>query len=264
MDPASAHAAVIASPREDAPRERFADLVAASEPATAAFVRAQLAVAVKRRNAGRRDRAVEAEARRCLAPPEAQDARGAQAVRRLLGSTVPAGAPALGYGRGFAERAVVDAAWFAGHGPDLMALAPVLDVTLHNSACDAEELFDSPAWAHVRSLRFTGPRPTAQMVTALASSPYLGRLAMLDLSFAGLPTDTIHTIAASRALKGLRYLVAPGNLFPDVNRTVDEDEGGPYGERESRFAQELAGRYGSKAWFNGIPSDLEPDPESFP
>lgn len=263
MQLASAHAAVIAQPREDAPRARFADLVAASEPATATFVRAQLAVAAKRRAAGKRDRAIEAEALRCSAPPPEQEARGSGVVARLLGGTVPVGFQRMEWGRGFLERITVDAAWFAQRGPELMAAAPILDVTLHNTPCDPEELFDSPAWAQVRSLRFVGPPPGMAIVTALARSPYLGRLAMLDISYARLPEAAIHLIAESKGLAGLRYVVASGNGFADVNRSLDEEDGVVYGERNSQFAAELAARHGARPWFNGVPCEREPRPETF-
>lgn len=263
MQLASAHAAVIAQPRADAPRERFADLVASTEPATAAFVRAQLAVAAKRRAAGRRDRAVEALAIRCLAPPPEQDARGTGVVTRLLGSSVPASLQRMAWGRGFLERLTVDAAWFTQRGPELMALAPIVDVTVHLSPCDPEELFDSPAWTHVRSLRFVGPPLAMPVITALTRSPYLSRLAMLDLSYARLPEAAIHLVAEAGGLGGLKYLIAAGNGFPDVNRSVDEEDGVVYGEKASQFAAQLATRHGARLWFNGIPSELEPHPETF-
>ena len=263
MDLAAAHAAVIASPREDAPRARFADLVAASEPDTAAFVRAQLDVAARRQASVRRDRAIESAASRCLAAPPKQDARGAQAVARLLAGTVPERTQRIGYGRGFAERAVVDSAWFATNGPQLTALAPIIDITLHNSPCDPVEVFDSPAWVQVRSLRFVGPKLALPMLGALVRSPYLARLAVLDLSFAGLPEEAIHLVASSKALPGLRYVLAQENGFPDVNRGVDEQDGARYGEYDSVFAGELARKYGPLRWLNGIPPELEPAAESF-
>lgn len=71
---ASAQAAVTVQARADAPRARFAELVSATEPDTAQFVRAQLMVAARRRAAGKRDREVEVEAKRRLAPPPEQAA----------------------------------------------------------------------------------------------------------------------------------------------------------------------------------------------
>ena len=73
MDLASALTAVIGRPRDDAPRERFADLIAAPEPATAAFIRAQMDVARRRRQKPRPDRAVERSALGYAPPAEAFD-----------------------------------------------------------------------------------------------------------------------------------------------------------------------------------------------
>ena len=72
-----------------------------------------------------------------------------------------------------------------------MAAAPVLDVTLFTSAIDEVQLFDSPAWLQVRSLKFIGPSGRAPLIRALASSPHLSRLVELDISFNRLPRDVI-------------------------------------------------------------------------
>lgn len=258
----SAYAAVVAAPREDAPRARFADLAASPEPATAAFVRDQLATAVRRRSAGRRDREIERAARRVLAPPPVHEARFRRA-RALLAGTVPAWAEAWGYGRGFLERACVDAAWFAARGVELAAAAPIVDVVLTGLPHDATECFDSPAWAHARSLRFAGPPPTAAHVEALAASPYFGALRSLDLGGAGLPATAIYAVAASPTLRGLRYVRADGNAFPDVNPAQDEQDGQVYGARPSTFAAELRARYGPLSWLSGVPAEEEPPPETW-
>ncbi len=263
MDLAPAHAAVIARPRDDAPRARFADVVAQAEPETATFIRAQLDIASRRRQSGRRDRAIEMAAHRCAVAPASHDARGVHALRRLLHGSLPEWAQRIGYGRGFAERVVVDAAWFAAGGAELTALAPVLDVSVFNSPCDPVELFNAQAWSHVRSLRFLGPTLQLRSLHALVRSPFLSRLAVLDVSFAGLPEEAIHLIASSAALPGLRYVLAQHNAFPDINRSVDEQDGARYGERNSAFAEDLALRYGPLPWLNGIPSELEPESESF-
>lgn len=257
-----AYAAVVARPRDDAPRARFADLVAGTEPDTATFVRDQLALAQRRRAAGRADPAVERAARRLLAPPAAHDRRF-DAARRLLDGTVPAWAQAFGFGRGFLERATVSGAWFAARGLELTSLAPIVDVTLTAVPADATELFDSPAWSHVRSLRFKGPPVTLAQVEALAASPYLAQLRGLDLASMDLPEAAAHTLARAPTLSHLRYVRADGNRFPDVNPTLDEQDGQAYGERPSVFAAQLRARYGDRPWLAGVVLEREPHPEAW-
>ncbi len=255
----SAWRAVLASPRDDAPRARFADLVAASEPATATFVRGQLELARRRRQKARRDRQVERSA--LPSPPPQHEARFARALR-LLDGTVPAWTQRLGYGRGFLERATVSGTWFASRGSELLALAPIVDVTVFACPADATELFDSPAWAQVRSLRFVGAPLDTSQVDAICQSPYLGRLAVLDMSQMGLPLSALHAVIRAPLLARLRYLRADGNEFPDPNPTVDEQDGQSFGERPSAFAESLRQQFGARPWLEGIPQELEPHPEA--
>lgn len=262
MDLSLALAAVVARPRDDEPRLRFADLVAATEPATAAFVRAQVELARRRRLRPRRDRNVERGAVACGLPAPAHDARGLDRVATMLRGTVPDWAQRLAYGRGFVERATVSAPWFAERGTDLVALAPVIDLTVHDPPDDATELFDSPAWAQARSLRFSGRPPSPGTIRALVGSPYLSRLAVLDIAQAGLPGEAIELLAGAASLRGLRYLRAHGNEFPDPNPSLDEQDGQVFGERPSAFASQLRGRLGPLAWLDGIPQESEPHPEA--
>ncbi len=265
MDLASAMAAVIGRPRDDAPRERFADLIAAPEPATAAFIRAQVDVARRRRHKPRPDRAVERSARSCGLPSPAHEERGLARVAALLDGTVPAWAQGLRYGRGFVETATVDGRWFEGHGSDLMALAPIIDVTVHNPPSDAEALFDSPAWTQVRSLRFSGSPPTIGTLRALSASPYLGNLTVLCIDQAKLPEAAIHLVAAAAGLRSLAYVRADGNQFPDVNPSQDEQDGAVYGEVPSAFAATLALKHGDRRWLKGgLPPALDWHAEMFP
>lgn len=251
--------AVLAAPRDDAPRARFADLVASAEPDTASFVRTQLDLARRRRQKPRRDRQVERGA--VAAPPPRHEARFA-AARALLDGTVPGWTQRLGYGRGFLERVTVDGAWFASRGSELLARAPIVDVTVHACPADPTELFDSPAWAHVRSLRFVGASLHLSQVECLCQSPYLGRLAVLDLSQMGLPLSALHAVIRAPLLARLRYLRADGNEFPDPNPTIDEQDGQSFGERASAFAEALRQQFGDRPWLAGIPQEAEPHPEA--
>lgn len=263
MNIASAYDAVIARPRDDAPRSRFADLIAASEPETAAFILAQLDVASRRRRKPRPDRAVERSARSCGLPSPAHDQRGLARVAALLDGTVPAWAQGLKYGRGFVETATIDGRWFEQHGSDLMALAPIIDVTVHNPPADAEALFDSPAWAQVRSLRFSGTPVTMGTLRALVASPYLSKLTVLAIDQATLPEASLHLLAGASGLGGLAYVRADGNQFPDVNPSQDEQDGVVYGELPSAFAATLAAKVGPLRWLKGFPAELDWSAEMF-
>ncbi len=262
MDLSPALSAVTARPRDDEPRLAFANTVAASEPATAAFVRAQVELCKRRRQKPRRDRNVERGASACGLPSPAHDARGLDRVATMLRGTVPDWAQRLAYSRGFVERATVNAAWFAERGTDLVALAPVIDITVHDPPDDATELFDSPAWSQARSLRFSGRPPTLGTVRALVGSPYLSRLAVLDIAHAELSQEAIEWVAGASTLRGLRYLRAHGNHFPDPNPSLDEQDGQVFGERPSAFAAQLRARLGPLRWLDGIPQESEPHPEA--
>ncbi len=158
----------------------------------------------------------------------------------------------------------MDGRWFEGHGSDLMALAPIIDVTVHNPPADAEALFDSPAWAQVRSLCFSGSPPTIGALRALAASPYLGNLTVLCIDQARLSESAIHLVAAAVCLRNLAYVRADGNQFPDVNPSQDEQDGCVYGEVPSAFAATLLAKYGALRWLlQGFPPGIDWHAESF-
>lgn len=262
--PAAQLAAVCADPRADAPRERFADFIARSEPATAAFVRAQLDLARRRRAAKTRDPEIERAAWSCGSPGEAHVARAYTPVVRLLStSPTPAWAVPPAYGRGFVEACEVDGGWFALRGSELTALAPILDVCVHRLPRDATEFFDSPALINLRSIRFAGPPLAETQVQVLSASPYLARLCFLDLSRMELPRAALDALLCSNSLPSLRYLRTIGNRFPDINPTSDEEDGQVFGEIESNFAAELCAIHGPKPWLRGYSENRVPVSEAF-
>ena len=255
--------AVLADPRADAPRERFAVAIARSEPETASFVRAQLELARKRRACASRHPEVERAAWSCGVPDSRHTERGMSALLSLLAqSDRPKWAAAPGYGRGFVEACDVDGAWFSARGGELTHLAPILDLCVHRLPADAREFFDSPALIHLRSLRFEGPALTEAQVAALSESPYLGKLRVLDISHMQLQQSALEVLLQPSALPRLRYLRVVGNQFPDIN-PVAHQEGREFGVVPSAFAETLCEKHGVRAWLSGFCEDDAPLPEAF-
>lgn len=263
MDTLSArHADILARPREDAPREAFAAAVAATDAEAAAFIRAQLDVARRRRAAVRPDREVERAARRCLAPPARHEARWGAPIVAWLSQAPPPHAP-VGWGRGFVESATVEARWFLSFGAELRARAPVVDLVVRNLPRGADGFFESFALEGVRSMRFEGPPLTLSQLRSLAASPFLGRLAWLDLAYMQLPAGAPDVLFAP-GLAGLQYVRLDGNACPDVNPSVDEEGGATFGERPSAEAARLRAIHGDRPWLRGHPPEHQPLPGAFP
>jgi hypothetical protein len=146
-------------------------------------------------------------------------------------------------------------------GADLRTRAPVIDLVVRGLPAAAEAFFDRPALQGIRSLRFEGMPLSLLQVRALAASPFLRRLAWLDLAYMRLPPAAVEVLCAS-GLSALRYARLDGNAFPDVNPTLDEQDGVIYGVLPSNEAERVRRQHGDRAWLHGHPPERAPVPEA--
>lgn len=255
--------AVLNNPWPDAPRRAFAAFLAdparsgpEHDPARARFVTLglDLARALRERDSYSRCTSIEAE-QRAVAP---------LALRELWQASLMAAAGGAGgglkpaFGRGFPERITIDAATFLARAPDLYAAAPILDLVLADVTPVADELFESPFLARIRSLDFARAEMTAVNLKKLASSPFLGKLLWLNLYGQPCGMPGLEALARSRALPALSWVGGGGRDTPDVNPRAREDESGVIGHEANPIASTLAGRFGSRLWLERTWDSQEP------
>lgn len=240
--------AVLTSPSPDAPRRAFADAVAASDPARSKFtlLGLELARALRRRDSYSSWTSIEARAR-AVAPFALREAWLAPLVA-AAGKLGPTLKPT--FGRGFPEGVTLNAADFVHVAPALYAVAPILDLELSNVAGVADELFDSPFLARIRSINFVGADVTPAVVERIARSPFLGNLAWLNLYGQPCGLAGIEALAASTSLPSLSWVGGGGRGCPDVNPLPKEDESGAYGHEPNPLAVSLARRFGPRRWLS--------------
>lgn len=248
MTPTDALHAVLTSPSPDAPRRAFADAVAGADPARSKFtlLGLDLARALRRRDSYATWTSVEAQAR-AVAPFAVREAWLAPLVA-AAGSLGPTLKPT--FGRGFPEGVSVPAAELLHVAPALYATAPILDLQLSNVAAVADELFDSPFLARIRSINFLGSDVTLPVVERIARSPFLGNLLWLNLYGQPCGLAGIEALAESSALPSLAWVGGGGRACPDVNPLPKEDESGAYGHEPNPLAVSLARRFGPRKWLS--------------
>lgn len=254
--------AVLADPWSDRPRDYFADDVEPADPARAAFVRAQIAVAWARREAGVRRVAVERAALAASVPGVAHGNEWSGGIAPLCGWRGKGAAP-WRFRRGFVEEVRLPAALFLKVAAALYARAPVLDLVLTGVVDVLPALVRSPHLERLRSLDLSGNRLTDADVERLVSAR-LPRLRWLSLYHNRLTDAGVDRIAAARDhLPHLRFVRLDGNPCGDPNPVVDEEGGRAYGLVRSSVEAELRERHGALPWLGDNPSADPPDPETF-
>lgn len=256
-------AAVLADPWADGPREYFADAVEASDPARAAFVRAQLDVARARREAGVRRKSIESDALAAGLPGLANGARWSGGIAALLGYAGKGSAP-WRFRRGFVEETRLPAAHFLRIAPSLYARAPILDLVLTEVKPVAAQLFASPHLARIRSLDLSVCALGDAEVALLANSRHVTKLRWLSLYFNQVTDAGVETLAAARStLPALRFVRLDANRCTDPNPVPEEEDGRVYGLSRSAAESVLRSRHGAVPWLGDNPSGDAPDPETF-
>jgi uncharacterized protein (TIGR02996 family) len=243
--------AVLAAPDDDAPRLAYADALdaragAAAPDPRASFIRAQILLARQ----GFADLAAAAldedgEIARRIAWLQATDLeRDLGAAHAVAWASPIAGmVQSYAFDRGFIAEVTLSAADFLANADALFARAPIALVCLNGYGAVGKELFDSPKLARVRALSLVENGLTDDDVAHLAVSPYLPSLWWLDLGFNPVGLRGLGALAASRHVRGLRFVGLNGALadpretagyegytisdvdFPDEGRALEAAHG---------------------------------------
>jgi uncharacterized protein (TIGR02996 family) len=204
-------AAVVASPRDDAPRLAYADAIEATDKDRAELIRSQVALA--------RPRKLSAEERTRLR----------KRVRELItnrGKGWCDELPALegitwreDFTRGFVSFCqAADEATFRREADAIFAATPIEALYFPSGLDNAEvkRLARCPHLANLRTLRAWNGKITGTGVRALADSRYLRRLRSLDLTQNKIGSDGLIALAHSTALRSLTGLHLYGNQIDDA------------------------------------------------
>ena len=258
-----AFAAILASPWADAPRERFAECVAQSDPERAQFIRRQLAVAVQRRRAGVRKKPIESDAMLAGLPGLKHGVRWSGPVAPLLGFDGTNGAP-WRFRRGFVEQVTIATPHFLKIAGSLYGRAPILDLVLTDARPHIRALFSSPHLARIRSIDLSNNKLGDAEIEVLSKSAQLSRLRWLSLYFNAVSDRGVEYLAAAKErLPALRFVRLDSNPCGDPNPYFDEEDGRTYELVRSAVGDELVEKHGPLAWIGDNPSTFAPDPETF-
>lgn len=244
----SLYRAVLADPAADEPRRKYADAVAATDPARAKLIRLQLRVVQLRAHGG----AWQAPHLEAVDLLEANEQRWAKNVLPL--------ADGVRFFRGFVDQVTLPAAKFAANAAKLYDLAPIRHVDLKGMPHAGTGLFSNAALERIVSLGLCRSRVSTRQVEALVSSSHLGNLRWLDLSHNALPRETLEVLAGSPWIRNLDFVDVKGNRFDDPvdqvgvdwsSNRVESVTGTPLGA-------ELERAHGQIRWLHPDPAGIWP------
>lgn len=209
--------AVIADPDAHAPRQAFAAWGVQYGDLQAELTRLQLAEAHER-HAG-----TTADANRLYAD--------AQALIEQHGDTwahdVLAIASHPRFFRGFVESVVLDVPTFLSLATRLYAIAPIRAVVFVDAGPQIDALAASSHLARLVSIEFYNRSQTAALgdtgLRRLVQSPYLGKLALLQLAWNEITREGVEALAASKLLPHLRDVALGNNPVGKVTEQYAED-----------------------------------------
>jgi uncharacterized protein (TIGR02996 family) len=228
--------AVVSAPTSDAPREVYAEAIAASDPDRAEYIRLELQLARWRRTG----------------PISEERTHASVRAQILLGrhrpdweATVKPLVDGCGFLRGFVELVRMDAGRFLATAPVVYRAAPVLHLELSGVKPVAADLFASPYLARIESLGLLRNELGDHEVALLAGSPHLGRLAWLNLGLNEIGEAGLEALAASDHLPRLGYVSLMSNPVDDPTpRHADGYDA------TSPVALALQERYGRRDWLD--------------
>lgn len=254
--------AVLDRPDEDAPRFAYAGYCDAQGDPYGEFIRAQLARTQALRHGSDEDAS--------RAYDEAQKVRAQQKGTAAWSNGVEKLVKHLEFIRGFVDRVVIDARAYLEHTDELYRRAPIRQLVLTGVGDLAPTIAQDPRLSQIRWLSIDG-KPTIgdAGLAAIAASPHLRGLRVLEVSFQGLSMAGLEALCASKQLPSLVYTNVAGNGFEDPIEGYGTDwmtgRIVPDGVYLSPFGKELEKKYGELAWLHG-PSRLRhfpPAPAEF-
>jgi uncharacterized protein (TIGR02996 family) len=239
------HAAVIAVPRDDAPRLACADWYDANGSPRGEFIRAQLEVTNVRRRGGsmRAWSGAAAVARRWLDDfPLVLAAPLAPFVdAKLIRDPI--------HIRGWHESIEIDGAAFVEYADALCRAAPILHLRVTGGGEAVRALAVAPVLGRFVSLGLRHQQLTDDDVIALARSPYLESLGWLDLAGNQLGRPALDALADARAPR-LGYVNWSQNAIDDPVDTMHVDGGEVLDAWPTRLGQELEAKHGALPWLH--------------
>jgi uncharacterized protein (TIGR02996 family) len=195
---------------DDGPRWRYAEYLAEScneqDQAQAEFIELQLTLATMDADHPRRSVLIDRQNELRQKHHDAWTAR------------LKPYASGFEFRRGFIDSVSVSVEQFENHGAKLFDLAPIRRIRLTDVGQRARTLAKLPQLEQVRELVLCGADLGEASVLALAQSPFLHSLELLDLSFNGL-TDNAMSQLAEAHLPRLQTLLLNDNRLGDVGAT---------------------------------------------
>lgn len=248
-DLASLLAEILADPRSNGPRLRYADAVEQSDPARAELIRLQI------RDAGSPE------------PDWPARNRVGQLLEEHRSRWTADIAPlveACRLQRGFVEYVALPAPEWLDRAEEITSSAPILDLRLTGVAACARELFGSATLSGLRALDLSRDDLGDDEAKLLARSPWVSRLAWLDLSNNRIGRAGLDALAASEHLADLQWLGFRRNEAPDPTPQVADDFGRTWFTERPELGRELEARHGKRPWlergFATTPRPAEVEP----
>ncbi|MBS2031196.1 MAG: hypothetical protein JST54_25075 [Deltaproteobacteria bacterium] len=230
------HDRVIAQPRNDDARLRYAAALRPTDPARAEFIVLQVEYSkAKRTGASVPDTYVR---RQVL-----YDTHRAEWSAELESLGVSSQ-----FLRGFPEWIFADAARFLAIADELYRRAPVLHLTLTGVKPMAAALFESPHLARILTMDLSRNELGDAEAKLIAESSRLGALQWLDLAQNQIGMRGLEALAASTKLPHVDYLGFGSNLVDDPTPPHADEY-----DVDSPVAVELQRRFGPRAWLSARP-----------
>jgi uncharacterized protein (TIGR02996 family) len=172
--------------------------------------------------------------------------------------------------RGFVDRVFMDARTYFEHADELYELAPVRQLSLTGAGDFAQALAQNPHLSQITWLSLS-EKPTIgdAGLAAIAASPYLRGLRVLEAGLQAITMVGLEALCASKQLPALIYVNLTGNKFEDPIDSYSTDWMNGRIVQESvtprTIGEELEEKYGELAWLHG-PLRLRhfpPEPDEF-
>jgi len=157
------------------------------------------------------------------------------------------GPPNYGFGRGFIHWIKISARRFIDNAAAIFAACPVQHADLTGVPDVCEELFASPALAHLHSLSMDRDELTDAHIRILSNSPHLPHLGWLSVANNHLGLGAAEALAESTNLKKLRFAEFHGNPVDPCDQ-LGWDSGVAISAWQPPEGEQLEKRYGRLPW----------------